>query len=141
MKEIELARKLNDFAKLIGDESVEEIEFDSLRQSLEESASCLVQFEKTKTLCEKLLSDFKSEIKRMANFLSCARGENFPLSMVEKLLSSKNLDFDDLVLLRKKVKNEFDNAFPSKPVSRVAERKDIFESRIREFKVGDGYQS
>ncbi len=136
MNEIELANKLREFAKILGDDSAEEIEFDSLKETLKKAAAGLVQSERTKMLCEKLLCDFKSEIKRMASFLSCAKGGSFSLSMVERLLGSKELDFDDLVLLRKKLRADFDSVFPSKPLSRMAEKKDIFESKICEFKVG-----
>jgi len=137
MNEVELANKLRSFAEMLADESIEKIEFDSLKEILEKAAKDLIEFECTKKLCEKLLSDFKSEIKRMANFLSCAKGKSFPLHMVEKLLSSEKLDFDDLMLLRRKLKAEFEDVFPSKPVSKIAEKKDVFESKIGEFKVGD----
>ena len=141
MNEIELANKLKGYAEILEDESVEKIEFDSLKDALKKAATNLVQLEGTKKLCERLLCDFKSELKRLANFLSFAKGDSSTLNLVENLLSSENLDFDDLILLRKKLKAEFDSAFPSRPLSRVVEKiddqgKDIFESKIGEFRVG-----
>lgn len=136
MKEVELANRLKGYAELLSDESVEKIEFDSLIENLKKAATDLVQFEKTKKLCEKLLCDFKSELKRLANFLSFAKGDSSTLTLVENLLSSENLDFDDLILLRKKLKAEFDSVFPSRPLSKIVGKKDIFESKIGEFRVG-----
>lgn len=50
----------------INNEMVQKMDFDQLENDLSESVSALTSLHQKEKLCEKLLSDFKSEIKRMA---------------------------------------------------------------------------
>jgi hypothetical protein len=135
MKRQELAKKLKENVALLKEERIEKIDFDELLKDLIEASETLINLAKKEELGNKLLSDFKSEIRRMALALSKSIGDKSNLDLVENLLSSENLSFEDLALLKRQVKSEFDKAFPSKPLSRIAEKMQAGKIRIEEFRT------
>lgn len=103
----------------MGDATIHKIDFDKLEKDLDEATGVLKSLAQKEALCDKLLTDFKSEVKQMALAISRAKGDMGSSGLVEKLLSSPDLGFEDLLFLREKVKEEFNQSFPSSPQSRV----------------------
>ena len=127
---------LNQHRNAIGDEMVHKIDFDQLEKDLNEAACALSTLSEKEKLSEKLLSEFKSEIKRMALAISRVKGELNSCGLVEKLLSSPNLSFEDLLFLREKIKEEFNQSFPSSPQLKVMVEQGESNFRVSEFKTG-----
>ena len=117
-------------------ETISKLDFDQLERDLGEAASALNVLEKKEKLCDQLVDDFKSEIKKMALALSRAKGNLGSTGLVEKLLSSPEMSYDDLKFLRDKVREEFNQSFPSSPQSRVVTNQTKSNFRIGEFKTG-----
>ncbi len=131
-----LIESLNQHQDAIGDEMVQKIDFDQLEKDLSAAVCALSSMEEKEKLSEKLLSEFKSEIKRMALAVSRAKGDLDSCGLVEKLLSSPDLSFEDLLFLREKVKEEFNQSFPATPQSRVMVDHGESNFQISEFKTG-----
>jgi len=117
-------------------EKIEKIDFDRMQEDLKNSIEALASLQTKEELCEKLLSDFKSEIKRMSFAISRAKEDLNSHGLVEKFLSSENLSFDELVLLREKVREDFNKSFPSKPQAKVVDNLGFGGFKISEFKAG-----
>jgi hypothetical protein len=132
----ELIESLKGHKDAISDEMIQRIDFDSLEKALSETTRVLGTLGEKEQLCEKLLSDFKSEVKKMALAVSRAKGTLSSCGLVEKLLSSPDLSFEDLLFLREKVKEEFNQSFPASPQLRVAVHSGQSSFSISEFKTG-----
>lgn len=120
-------------------EKIEKIDFDQMQEDLKNSIEILISLQGKEELCDKLLSDFKSEIKRMSLAISRAKGDLNPAlrdGLVERLLSSENLSFDELVLLRERVKEDFNKSFPTSPQSKIVDNLTFTGFNISEFKAG-----
>lgn len=131
-----LIESLKEHQNAISGEMVQKIDFDQLEKDLNQAACALSSLERKEKFCEKLLSDFKSEIKKMARAVSRVRGDLNSCSLVERLLSSPDLSFEDIVFLKEKVKEEFNQSFPSSPQSKVMINQGESNFRISEFKAG-----
>jgi hypothetical protein len=121
----------------ICNEMVNKIDFDQLEKDLSEAASALGSLEKKEKLCDALLSDFKFETKRMALAVSRAKGELSSCGLVEKLLLSPDLGFEELLFLREKVREEFNQSFPNSPQSKIMANLTDSSFKISEFKTGE----
>jgi hypothetical protein len=131
-----LIQSLKDHQNAISDETVHKMDFDQLEKDLNQTTCALSSLSEKEKLCERLLGDFKSEIKRTALAVSRAKGDLSSSSLVEKLLSSPDLGFEDLLFLREKVKEEFNQSFPSAPQYRVMASLPEPNFRSSEFKTG-----
>jgi hypothetical protein len=117
-------------------EKIEKIDFDQMQEDLKNSIEALNSLQGKEELCNKLLSHFKSEIKRMSLAISRAKCDSNTSGLVERLLSSENLSFEELTLLREKVREDFNNSFPTKPQAKVVDRLAFERFKIHEFKAG-----
>ena len=131
-----LIESLKEHQNAIGEEMIQKMDFDQLEKDLNQAARALSSLKEKEKLSEKLLSEFKSDIKKMTLAVSRAKGELNSCGLVEKLLSSPDLSFDDLLFLREKVKEEFNQSFPSTPQSKVVISLTEPYSKISEFKTG-----
>ena len=131
-----LIESLKGHRKAIGDENIGGMDFDQLKKDLNEAASALGSLEATEKLCQRLVSDFKSQIQRMAMAVSRAKGEGGSSALVEKLLSSPDISFDDLLFLREKTREEFNQCFPVSPQSQVMVSLAESKSKVTDFKAG-----
>lgn len=120
----------------IGEETIHNMDFDKLEKDLNEALRALKSSTQKEELCEKLLADFKSDIKKMALAVSRAKGDVGSSGLVEKLLSSPDLSFEDLLFLREKVKEEFNQSFSSSPQSRVLSSIPASKFKASVFKTG-----
>lgn len=146
MKIQNLIDALKEHIECLDGEKMEKIDFDQMQKDLKNSAEALSSLQRKEELCDKLLSDFKSEIKRMSLALSRVKGDWNPAlkmqtshlrdGLVERLLSSENLGFEELILLREKVREEFNKCFPTKPQARIVDNLNFGEFKISEFKTG-----
>ncbi len=132
----ELIESLKRHKDAINGEMMQKIDFDQLQKDLSEATRVLSSLGEKEKLCEKLLSDFKSEVKKMALAVSRAKGTLSSCGLVEKLLSSPDLSFEDLLFLREKVKEEFNQSFPASPQSKVVVDLGQDNFSISEFKTG-----
>jgi hypothetical protein len=132
----DLIDSLKSHRDAIDGEAIQKMDFDQLEKDLSQSVQALSSFDKTEELCQRLLADFKSQIKRMSLAVSRAKGDPSSCSLVERLLESPDLSFDDLLFLREKVKEEFNHSFPSSPRSRVMIERSGSNFTISEFKTG-----
>ncbi len=131
-----LIESLKEHRNAIGDEMIQKMDFDQLEKDLSKAACALGSLSEKERFCEKLFCEFKSEIKKMALAVSRVKGELNSCGLVEKLLSSPNLSFEDLIFLREKVKEEFNQSFTSSPQFRVMVDHGESNFRISEFKTG-----
>jgi hypothetical protein len=132
----ELIESLKGHKDRISGEMIQKIDFDHLEKDLSEAVRVLNSSGEKEQLCEELLSDFKSEVKKMALAVSRVRGNLSACGLVEKLLSSPDLSFEDLLFLREKVKEEFNQSFPSSPQSKMVADPGQPNLSIPEFKTG-----
>ncbi|UCB52533.1 MAG: hypothetical protein JSV10_00065 [Candidatus Zixiibacteriota bacterium] len=131
-----LIESLREHKDAINGEMIQKIDFDQLEKDLSEAARVLSSLGEEEQLCEKLLSNFKSEVKRMALAISRAKGTLSSCGLVDKLLSSPDLSFEDLLFLREKVREEFDQSFPPSPQSKAVIDSGQSNQSISEFKTG-----
>ena len=132
----ELIKSLEGHKAAINGEMIQTIDFDQLERDLGEAALVLHSLGEKERLCEKLLSDFKSEIKKMSLAVSRAKGDLSSCGLVDKLLSSPDLSFEDLLFLKKKVREEFNQSFPPSPQSKVVVGPGRVNAGMSEFKTG-----
>jgi hypothetical protein len=132
----ELIESLKRHKTAINGETIQKIDFDQLEKDLGEAAFVLACLGEKEGLCEKLLLDFKSEIKKMSLAVSRAKGDLSSCGLVDKLLSSPGLSFEDLLFLKKKVREEFNQSFPSSPQSKVVVDPGHVNTSVSEFKTG-----
>ena len=138
MKTDELVSNLRAHIEGIGDEKIELLDFDSLRDDLKKAAGLLLKLDEKGKLCDKLLDGIKSDIKRMSLAVSRAKGDASSLSLTERLLNSEDLDYEDLVLLKNQVEAEFNRTFPGKPIHKMMEKSTSSDFKVGEFKTGEG---
>lgn len=136
MQRQELIDALKEHIKRLDGEKIEKIDFDKLQEDLRASMEALLSLQKKEELCDQLLGDFKSEIKRMSLAMSRAQGDQNTSGMVERLLSTQDLSFDELVLLRQKIREDFNRSFPTKPQARVIDNFGFGGLKASEFKAG-----
>jgi len=136
MKVDELIESLKRHKEAIKGEMIQTMDFDQLEIDLGEAALVLHSLSEKEGLCEKLLSDFKSEIKRMSLAVSRAKGNLGSCGLVDKLLSSPDLSFEDLLFLKRKIREEFNQSFPSLPQSKVVVDLGRVDTGFWEFKTG-----
>jgi hypothetical protein len=138
MNNEKLIESLEKHRLAIQDETIAKLDFDQLEKDLKEAASALNLLEKKEKLCDQLTEDFKAEIKRMALTLSRTKGNLGSTGLVEKLLTSTDLSYEDLKFLRDKVTEEFNQSFPASPQYRVVANQTKPNFKMREFKTGVG---
>lgn len=136
MQTQKLVEALKEHVTCLDAEKIEKIDFDQMQEDLKNSIEALISLQKNKGLCEKLLADFKSEIKKMSLAISRAKGDLNASGLVERFLSSEDLGFEELVLLRDKVREDFNKSFPSKTQAKVVDSLGFGELKISEFKAG-----
>jgi hypothetical protein len=132
----ELIEGLNRQREVIAGEMVHQLDFDKLQSDLTEAASALGSLAEKEKLYQRLLEEVKSEIRRMALAVSRAKGDQGTGGLLERLVSSPEIGLDDLLYLREKVKEEFNQCFPVSPQSKTINRTAESRTSISEFKTG-----
>ena len=136
MQRQKLIDALKEHVKHLDVEEIEKIDFDQMQEDLKASVEALLSLQGKEELCDKLLCDFKSEIKRMSLAMSRAQGDLNTSGMVERLLSSENLSFEELILLREKIREDFNRSFPTKPQAKMVDNFGFGGFKASEFKAG-----
>jgi hypothetical protein len=132
----QLIESLQVSRKAIGTETVQTIDFDRLEEDLGQAIETLSSLREKQQLCDRLLSDFKSDIRRMVLAVSRVKGEAGSCGLAEKLISSPDLSFDDLLFLRERVREEFNQCLPAWPRSKVTAGSTSPQGGFSEFKTG-----
>jgi hypothetical protein len=130
-----LIEALKEHLRCLDAEKIEKIDFDQLQEDLKNSIEVLTCLQKKEEFADKLLADFKSDIKRMSLAISRAKGDLNTSGLVEKLLSSENLSFEELILLREKLREDFNKSFPTKPQAKVVDALGHGGFKISEFRL------
>jgi chorismate mutase len=136
MQTQELIESLKEYIESLDTEKIEKIDFDQLLEDLKAVTEALILLQRKENLCDQLFSDFKSDIKRMSFAISRAKSDLKAPGLVEKLLSSENLSFEELILMREKVREDFNKTFPAKPQAKVVDTLGFGGFKINEFKTG-----
>lgn len=136
MQTQKLIGALQEHLRCLDAEKIEKIDFDQLQEDLKTTVEALIELQKKEDLADKLLSDFKSDIKRMSLAISRAKNDLNTCGLVEKLLSSEDLSFEELILLREKVREDFNQSFPTKPQAKIVDNLGFGGFKISEFKTG-----
>ena len=124
----DLAGKLENCQLCLEEERFEDIDFDELKSILKNACETLVYLEEKKDLCNKLLLDFKGEMMKMSLAISKAKGEgNISSSLTEKFILS-DLSFEEMVGLRKHLKDELNRNFHTSP--KYQTKNDIQKSKV-----------
>ena len=136
MQTQELIEALKQHIEHLDSEEIKKIDFDQMQEDLKAGVETLIFLQKRDQLCDKLLSDLKSDVKRMSLAISRARGDLSTCGLVEKLLSSENLSFEELVHLREKVREDFNSSFPTRPQAKIVDNLGFGGLKTNEFKTG-----
>jgi len=134
----ELTEELKRDALRLKEEKVELVDFDRLEGNLIAASEKLKKMKAKEEVAEKILKDFKAEIKRMAVSLSRLKGEDSGSELIGKYLSNQNIGYEELCLLKRKLESEFDQRFPNAPLSRsnyVFSKERRGKNRLEEFKT------
>ena len=138
MEILKLIENLKGQAERIKESRIEEIDFDRLEENIKTASEMLKKMKGKEETAENILDDFKAEIKRIALSLSRLKGDNSTLELIEKYLSNPNLAYEELYLLKTKLKSEFDKNFSSTPRSKTNyhfSKEKKAKDKIEEFKV------
>jgi predicted nuclease with TOPRIM domain len=134
----ELTEELKRDAQRLKEEKIELVDFDRLEGNLISASEKLKRMKEKEGVAEKILKDFKGEIKRMAVSLSRLKGENSSPELIEKYLSNQNIGYEELCLLKRRLESEFNESFPNAPLSRsnyVFSKERRGKDRLEEYRV------
>jgi hypothetical protein len=134
----ELTEELKRDALRLKEEKIELIDFDRLGGNLVAASEKLKRMKEKEEVAEKILKDFKGEIKRMAGSLSRLKGENSSSELIGKYLSNQNTGYEELCLLKRRLESEFNQSFPNVPLSRsdyVFSKERRGKDRLEEYKT------
>jgi len=138
MEILELIENLKRDAQRLKEEKVELIDFDRLEGNLIAASEKLKRMKEKEEVAEKILKDFKGEIKRMAVSLSRLKGEDSSSELIGKYLSNQNTGYEELCLLKRRLESEFNQSFPNVPLSRASyifSKEKGVKNRLEEFKT------
>ena len=112
------------------------IDLAHLRQTLSKAKELLVSYGQKLIDLVNLQEEYESDIVKMSKAISACKGNQSLSALVERLVSSGNLNFEDLKNLKKQVQEEFNQVFQREPRSRIMQQSDVDVKKIREFKLG-----
>lgn len=138
MEILELIENLKRDAQRLKEEKIELVDFDRLEGNLISASEKLKRMKEKEGVAEKILKDFKGEIKRMAVSLSRLKGENSSPELIEKYLSNQNTGYVELCLLKKRLESEFNQSFPNAPLSKASyifSKERRVKDRLEEYRV------
>lgn len=104
------------------------LDLGKVRQGLEKS----LELQK---ISEEILVEYKKEIRKMAGAISSLKQDRSYLNFTERLLDSKMLSFEDLLGLKKQVKQEFDSAFQFERRSKIILTHFPADKKVNDFKT------
>lgn len=107
-----------------------------LKQTLLKAKELLVSYGQRIEDLQTLQAEYESDILKMSQAVSACRGNSGLSGLVGRLISSGNLNLEDLRSLRKTVQEEFNSVFQREPKGRVVTQSDVDMKKIKEFKIG-----
>lgn len=134
----ELVENLKRDAQRLKEEKIELIDFDGLEGNLIAASEKLKRMREKEEVAEKILKDFKREIKMMADSLSRLKGEDSSSELIGKYLSNQNTGYEELCLLKKRLESEFNESFPNAPLSKadyIFSKERRVKDRLEEYRV------
>ncbi|MCJ7508805.1 MAG: hypothetical protein MUO85_08780 [candidate division Zixibacteria bacterium] len=118
----DLVEKFEEYNLCLEEERLEDIDFDELQSLLRKANDEIFDLEKKTEMGDKLLLDFKGEMMKMSLAIAKAnpKGENISSSLTERLILS-DLSFEEMIGLRKQLRDEFNKSFPTSPQYQIRE--------------------
>ena len=104
------------------------LDLGKVRQGLEKS----LELQK---ISEEILAEYKNGIRKMARAVSSLKQDRSYLNFTERLLDSKILSFEDLLGLKKQVKQEFDSVFQVERRSKIIVADFPADKKVNDFKT------
>ena len=104
------------------------LDLGKVRQGLEKS----LELQK---ISATILDEYKNEIRKMASAISTLKQDRSYLNFTERLLDSKILSFEDLLGLKKQVKQEFDCVFQFERKSKIIVTDFPADKKVNDFKT------
>jgi len=114
----------------------EGIDLAHLRQTLSKAKELLVSYGQKLMDLANLQVEYESDIVKMSKAVSACKGNQSLSALVERLVSSGNLNFEEMKSLKRQVQEEFNQVFQREPRSRIVQQSDVDVKKIREFKLG-----
>jgi|GEM_PF-1710638 len=114
----------------------EGIDLAHLRQTLSKAKELLVSYGQKLIDLVNLQEEYESDIVKMSKAISACKGNQSLSALVERLVSSGNLNFEKLKSLKRQVQEEFNQVFQREPKSRILQQSDVDVKKIKEFKLG-----
>ena len=109
MNSTELITSLTAAAQQLNADTLSQVDFAELQTSLHAAVAYIESLEERVQLADRLLSLLKAELTRRARAVARAQGRQRHIA--EKLISSENLPFAELLELRQQLDEEFDQVF------------------------------
>lgn len=130
-----LVEVLGEYQKQIVNGKKEKVDWKKLALDLERVRHILGESQKMQKFSEEILAEYKNEIKKMASAISSLKQERSYLNFTERLLNSKILSFEDLLGLKKQVKQEFDSVFQFERRSKIIVTDFPVDKKVNDFKT------
>lgn len=118
----DLVQKFEEYNSCLKEERLEDIDFDEFQSLLKKAKDVIFDLEKKTEMGDKLLLDFKGEMMKMSLAIAKAnpKGESISSSLTERLILS-DLSFEEMIGLRKQLRDEFNKSFPTSPQYQIRE--------------------
>ncbi len=113
----------------------EKVDLKKLALDLEKVRNILEESLQLQKFSEEIVAEYKNEIKKMAYAISSLKQDRSYLNFAERLLDSKILSFEDLLGLKKQVKQEFDSAFQFERRSKIILTDFPPDKKVNDFKT------
>lgn len=130
-----LVEVLGEYQRRLANGKKDKIDLKNLAVNLQKVRQVLEKSEELQKFSEEILAEYKNEIKKMASAISSLKQERSYLNFTERLLNSKILSFEDLLGLKKQVKQEFDSVFQFERRSKIIVTDFPVDKKVNDFKT------
>jgi len=131
----ELVEVLGAYQKKFQNGKKEKVDLKQLALDLGKVRRILGESLKLQKFSEEILADYKNEIRKMAGAIRSLKQNRSYLNFTERLLNSKILSFEDLLGLKKQIKQEFDSVFQFERRSKIILSDFPADKKVNDFKT------
>ncbi len=130
-----LVEVLGEYQRKFQNGKKEKVDLKQLALDLGKVRRILGESLKLQKLSATILDEYKNEIRKMASAISSLKQDRSYLNFTERLLNSKILSFEDLLGLKKQVKQEFDSVFQIERRSKIILSEFPADKKFNDFKT------